>query len=192
MYHIELRQFPHNLCRFNLTDQALRAIVEPWASEKFVEVGERKWHPEQARLTILEGPELPLQQLSMGRGWRAAQRQSEDVTQRVIAAARESAQAAAPAVAGPAVGAAGAAAGALPVPGAGAAGAIGAGAGAAGAGSMTDPLALSMQIGALLGPDAVALLDAWRAAAAGSPGLAPSESLAAAEQAVRSAGGSQG
>jgi hypothetical protein len=183
VYHIELRQFPHNLCRFNLTDQALRAIVEPWASEKFVEVGERKWHPEQARLTILEGPELPLQQLSMGRGWRAAQRQSEDVTQRVIAAAREAAQAAAqaPAVAGPR-GAAGA----------GAAGAAGAGAGSAGAGSMTDPLALSMQIGALLGPDAVALLDAWRAAAAGSPGLAPSESLAVAEQAVWSAGGSQG
>jgi hypothetical protein len=186
MYHIELRQFPHNLCRFNLTDQALRVIVEPWAHEKFVEVGERKWHPEQARLTILEGPELALQQLSMGRGWRAAQRQSEDVTRRVIAAAREAGQAAAPAAApGGAAGGAG--------DGVGAAGAAGAGtgAGAAGAGSLTDPLALSMQIGALLGPDAVALLDAWRVAAAGSPGLAPSESLALAEQAVRSAGGNQ-
>ncbi len=181
MYHIELRQFPHNLCRFNLTDQALRAIVEPWAREKFVEVGERKWHPEQARLTILEGPELPLQQLTMGRGWRAAQRQSEDVTQRVIAAAREAGWAAA--------GEAGQAAAHASAPG-GPAG--GAGVGAVAAGPRTDPLALSMQIGALLGPDAVALLDAWRAAAAGSPGLAPSESLALAERAVRSGGGSQG
>jgi hypothetical protein len=186
MYHIELRQFPHNLCRFNLTDQALRAIVEPWAHEKFVEVGERKWHPEQARLTILEGPELALQQLSMGRGWRAAQRNSEDVTQRVIAAAREAGQAA------PGAAAPGGTAGEAGAAGVGAAAAGAAGVGSSGAGSLTDPLALSMQIGALLGPDAVALLDAWRAAAAGSPGLAPSESLALAERALGSGGGSQG
>jgi hypothetical protein len=36
------------------------------------------------------------------------------------------------------------------------------------------------------------LLDAWRAAVVGSPGLAPSESLALAEQALRSSGGSLG
>ena len=85
MYHIELRQFPHNTCRFNLTDVELRVIVEPWAREKVVEVGERKWSSHQAKLTILEGPELALQQLSMGRGWRNAERESEDVTERVLA-----------------------------------------------------------------------------------------------------------
>jgi hypothetical protein len=89
MYHLELRQFPHNTCRFNLTEQELRAVVEPWAREKFVEVGERKWSPHQAKLTILEGPRLEVAQLSMGRGWRAAQRQSEDVTERLLAQAKQ-------------------------------------------------------------------------------------------------------
>jgi hypothetical protein len=89
MYHIELRQFPHNTCRFNLTEQELRAVLEPWVREKFVEVGERKWSPHQAKLTILEGPQLEVQQLSMGRGWRAAQRQSEDVTERLLAQAKQ-------------------------------------------------------------------------------------------------------
>ncbi|HEY2202174.1 MAG TPA: hypothetical protein VGH56_09800, partial [Solirubrobacteraceae bacterium] len=89
MYHIELRQFPHNTCRFNLTEQELRAVLEPWVREKFVEVGERKWSPHQAKLTILEGPRLEVQQLSMGRGWRAAQRQSEDVTERLLAQAKQ-------------------------------------------------------------------------------------------------------
>jgi hypothetical protein len=89
MYHIELRQFPHNTCRFNLTDQELRAVLEPWVREKFVEVGERKWSPHQAKLTILEGPRLEVQQLSMGRGWGAAQRQSEDVTERLLAQAKQ-------------------------------------------------------------------------------------------------------
>jgi hypothetical protein len=55
-----------------------------------------------------------------------------------------------------------------------------------------DPLTLGVQIAALLGPDAVRLLDAWRGAAVGTPGLAPSESLALAEQALRGATGSQG
>jgi hypothetical protein len=89
MYHIELRQFPHNTCRFNLTEQELRAVLGPWAREQFVEVGERKWSPHQAKLTILEGPRLEVQQLAMGRGWRAAQRQSEDVTEGVLAQARQ-------------------------------------------------------------------------------------------------------
>ena len=89
MYHLELRQFPHNTCRFNLTEQELRAVLEPWVREKFVEVGERKWSPHQAKLTILEGPRLDVAQLSMGRGWRAAQRQSEDVTERLLVQAKQ-------------------------------------------------------------------------------------------------------
>lgn len=89
MYHLELRQFPHNTCRFNLTEQELRVVLEPWVREKFVEVGERKWSPHQAKLTILEGPRLEVQQLSMGRGWRNAQRQSEDVTERLLAQAKQ-------------------------------------------------------------------------------------------------------
>jgi hypothetical protein len=89
VYHLELRQFPHNLCRFNLDEQELRAIVEPWTREPWVEIEEQKWIPHKAKLTILEGPEIPLNQLTMGRGWRTAERQSKDVTERVLAAAKQ-------------------------------------------------------------------------------------------------------
>jgi hypothetical protein len=92
-YHIELRQFPHNLCRFNLGEDELYAtIAVPWAGERWIELGERKWSPHQAKLTVLQGPHLPVAQLSMGRGWRNAQREGHDVTERVLAAARARAE----------------------------------------------------------------------------------------------------
>ena len=177
MYHLELRHFPHSTWRFNLTEQQLRAILAPWVRGQLLDLGEHKWNPEQARLTVLEGPELALGQLTMGRGWRAAQRQSEDVTERVLGAAR-AARTPAPPTAPAAIGAGGA----PPAPGAGAL--AGAGAGAA---ASADVFALGVQMAALLGPDPMRLLEAWRAAAAGTPGLAPSETLALAERAIRSA-----
>jgi hypothetical protein len=160
VYHLELRQFPHSVWRFNLTEQQLRAIVAPWLRGQLLELGEHKWNPEQAKLTILEGPELALGQLTMGRGWRAAQRSSEDVTERVLASApaSPSASPAAPASASPAALA-----------------------------PSADAFALGVQMAALLGPDAMQLLEAWRVAAAGTPGLAPSETLALAERAIRAA-----
>src|ERR1700726_3156462 len=40
MYHVELRQFPHNCCRFNLTEQQLReAILDAWARGNWIELG---------------------------------------------------------------------------------------------------------------------------------------------------------
>jgi hypothetical protein len=170
MYHLELRQFPHNLCRFNLTEQDLHGVLVPWVLEKPVELGERKWSPHQATLTVLEGPHLELQQLSMGRGWRSAQREGEDVTARVIAAAGES------------LGTTAEPPGAAPAP-------VGAPAqaslGAEGA-PPADPLALGVQLGSLLGTDPSGLLLAWREAAAEEPELTPSEALARAEAALRS------
>jgi hypothetical protein len=94
MYHVELRQFPHNFCRFNLTEGELRgAILDAWAQGEWVELGERKWSPHQANLTVLEGPRLPVDQLSMGRGWRNAARQGQDVTEQLLAMARTAASA---------------------------------------------------------------------------------------------------
>jgi hypothetical protein len=87
MYHVELRQFPHNFRRFNLTEAELReTILEAWARGDWVDLGERKWSPHQAKLTVLEGPQLPVEQLSMGRGWRNAARHGHDVTERLITA----------------------------------------------------------------------------------------------------------
>ena len=41
MYHVELRQFPHNLCRFNLTEPEIRAIAIPWVREQPLDIGEQ-------------------------------------------------------------------------------------------------------------------------------------------------------
>jgi hypothetical protein len=102
----------------------------------------------------------------MGRGWRAAQRNSEDVTDAVLAAAREALAAAATASApGPA-----SSASSQPV-------------GAAAA--LADPLALGVELASLLGEDPGRLLAAWREVASRSTGLSPSESLALAERDIR-------
>jgi hypothetical protein len=156
VYHVELRQFPHNMCRFNLGERELvDTIVGAWAEDKWIELGERKWNPHQARLTVLEGPQLAVEELAMGRGWRNAQRHSEDVTERVLEQARKNAQAAAAAAAG-------------------------AGAAVAGAAGADERLL------ALLGVDPGALLASWRLTAARRPELAPSEALALAEATLRS------
>ncbi len=159
VYHVELRQFPHNMCRFNLSEQELvGTIVGAWAADEWIEFGERKWNPHQARLTVLEGPQLAVEELAMGRGWRNAQRHSEDVTERVLEQERARQAAAAAAAASEAA--------------------------AAGAGAAAE--AADGQLLALLGADPGALLASWRLTAARRPELAPSEALALAEATLRS------
>jgi len=156
MYHIELRQFPHNMCKFNLTERELfDTIVGGWAQGQWIEMGERKWNPHQAKLTVLEGPHLPLEELAMGRGWRNAQHQSEDVTERVLAQAGQASQTpVAPQTA--------------PIA------------------PTAPPGAPAEELQPLLGSDPVALLAAWRLSAERRPELAPSESLALAEATLKS------
>ena len=85
MFHVELRQFPHQTRAFNLTREQLDArIVGPWVSDGEVELDERRWSSERAKLTIYEGPELPPDQLGMGRGWANVTRAGEDVTAQVL------------------------------------------------------------------------------------------------------------
>jgi hypothetical protein len=171
MYHLELRQFPNHACRFNLSEQELHAIVEPWTRQQIIEVGERKWAPERATLTVLQGPRLETQQLAMGRGWRAAQRSGEDVTERVLAGATRAAQSATPSAAAPPSPARSPAAGSAPA---------------------ADPLALAVQLASLLGGDPERLLAAWREVAARSSGLTPSEALALAERQIASSRAGEG
>lgn len=83
-YHIQLRRFPHNHCRFNLSAEELRAIAGRWARDEWVELEGRRWSPHEAKLTILAGPRVEAAQLTMGRGWRNAERSGEDVTRRVL------------------------------------------------------------------------------------------------------------
>jgi hypothetical protein len=92
VYHLELRQFPRNLCRYNLDEQELRAILDAWVRDQRVELGERSWDPRRARITIYEGPRVPNELLTMGRGWRHAQRHGENVTARMLIDARSGAR----------------------------------------------------------------------------------------------------
>jgi hypothetical protein len=100
MFHLQVRQFPHNHCQFNLTEQDVRSLAELWVRGDWLVIGERKWSPQQAKVKVIEGPQIPAAQLSMGRGWRHVERHGEDVTQRVLgdaSALLASAEVAAPA-----------------------------------------------------------------------------------------------
>ena len=157
MYHIEVRQFPHNLCHFNLTEEALATIVKAWTTEPWVEIEDRKWNPHQAKLRILEGPEIPLSQLTMGRGWRGAERQGTDVTEHVLSAAAEAARAGtqvAPQQVAP--------------------------------DAALEADSLGLELLALLGDGPAPLSQAWRLAGARFPERFPGDSLILAELAVRS------
>jgi len=214
VYHIELRQFPHNFSHFNLTAQALQeTVLDAWARDQWVEVGERRWNPHQATLTVIEGPELPLEQLSMGRGWRNALRQGTDVTSDVLAEARLRLGVADPdpfasgSSKHPAAGAPKSAWAALTGPSRGTPGGTpggsgqqgGAARGAEAAGSRTRrpagssdtgdqpqiEQALAQQLLALLGRNPEPLLRAWQLASEQHPDRTPSQCLAAAEDFVR-------
>jgi hypothetical protein len=89
MFHIELRQAPHRLHRFNLDQRELQAtVLAPWVRGTRIEIGERVWDPSTASILVLEGPEIPIGRLTMGRGWAVAQREGTEVTAQVIAAVR--------------------------------------------------------------------------------------------------------
>jgi hypothetical protein len=91
VFHVELRQFPHVWRSFNLGAEELeKAIVTPWVRGEAVEIGDRRWAPERAKLTIYEGPRLRPDEIGMGRGWPNAIRSGEDVTDSVLAAAKPS------------------------------------------------------------------------------------------------------
>jgi hypothetical protein len=183
VYHFELRKFPHTFCVFNQSEQQLRAIVIPWTSGEWVEVGERTWNIHETKLTILEGPELSLPDLAMNRGWRNARRRSEDVTERVLGASKV--RGVRGGVTGPAVEDLvrhGVAHAAVPTGDRG-----GAGAGVAADGAL-ELLAdsLGLEVLGLLDAEVVAASRVWRLAQARLPERTAAESLSLAELAIRS------
>src|SRR5271156_4474643 len=86
MFHIELRKFPHNTHAFNLSEPQLRGtVIAPWLRNQTIEVGDQKWVPDLTPLIILEGPELSIADMAMGRGWTPARRGGRDVPQERLA-----------------------------------------------------------------------------------------------------------
>jgi hypothetical protein len=100
VYHVEVRQFPNVARTFNLTEAELSArVLVPWARGQLVELGERKWEPARAKLTVLEGREMRSDEMGLGRGWQNASREAQDVTARVLSAVQTGAGVEAPAAA---------------------------------------------------------------------------------------------
>jgi hypothetical protein len=89
-FHIEVSSGLQHARSFNLDPEELqRTVLEPWLSGRPVLLGDRKWDPEESELRILEGSELSNPELSFGQGWANAERGSEDVTQKIVEAARD-------------------------------------------------------------------------------------------------------
>ena len=160
MYHIELRQFPHNMCRFNLSEQELLAPYRAVGARAVDRAGRTQVEPAPGQTDGARGTRAGLDQLKMSRGWRNAQRQSEDVTERVLAAAKQAAEATVAAVVGDPGGLA--------------------------TGSSAPRDASETGLLSLLGPDPAALLQAWRLVVERRPELSPSESLELAEETLTS------
>jgi hypothetical protein len=94
VYHLELRQFPHVTRVFNLDRAELEArFLRPWIQGAMIDHDERRWSPERTRLKVLEGPAVRPDELGLGRGWGAATKGSEDVTDAVLAQTERAAHA---------------------------------------------------------------------------------------------------
>jgi hypothetical protein len=84
-FHVEISGGLNHARVFNLNLEDLRkAVLEPWLTDRPVELGEREWTPSESVLRILEGPHLDPPDLSFGQGWSNAERSAKDVTRRVL------------------------------------------------------------------------------------------------------------
>jgi hypothetical protein len=87
-FHVELNTGIKHARAFNLSrEQLLAQVVAPWLEGLPVELGEQTWLPAESGLKILEGRRLDGPDLAFGQGWSNAERSSENVTQRELAAA---------------------------------------------------------------------------------------------------------
>jgi len=88
MFHLELRMGVHQARVFNLSaDELNRRFLVPLTSGRQIRHEEEDWIPAKTRVTVFEAPQLRPDQIGMGRGWASVQKQGEDVTERMLAAA---------------------------------------------------------------------------------------------------------
>lgn len=84
-FHVEISGGLNRARAFNLSLEELRRqVLEPWLTDRQVELGEREWAPAASSLRILEGRHLDAPDLSFGQGWANAERTAEDVTRRLL------------------------------------------------------------------------------------------------------------
>ena len=86
VFHVELRQFPNVARAFNLSRAEFEArIAGPWRAGRTIELDDRRWDPDKARLSVYAGRALAPEEIGLGRGWGNASRTGEEVTERVLA-----------------------------------------------------------------------------------------------------------
>jgi hypothetical protein len=92
-FHIEISASTLRHARaFNLDEEELRrTILEPWMTDRTIELGDHEWIPRESSLRVLEGPRLEPPDLSFGQGWSNAERSAKDVTGQVLADAERDA-----------------------------------------------------------------------------------------------------
>jgi hypothetical protein len=92
-FHIEISASTLRHARaFNLDEEELRrTILEPWMTDRTIELGDHEWIPRESSLKVLEGPRLEPPDLSFGQGWSNAERSAKDVTGEVLADAERDA-----------------------------------------------------------------------------------------------------
>jgi hypothetical protein len=87
-FHVEIGGGINHARAFNLSAEDLsQTVIAPWLAGHPIELGEQTWDPRESTLRILEGPHLDTPDLAFGQGWANAERSSEDVTRRELAAA---------------------------------------------------------------------------------------------------------
>jgi hypothetical protein len=85
VFHVELRQRPHMARAFNLSEQEVTGrFLAPLMAGRPLIYEDREWDPRKVRLTVIEGPELSMGEMGMGRGWANAERSGSDVTERLM------------------------------------------------------------------------------------------------------------
>jgi hypothetical protein len=90
MFHVEMRAGMQVVREFNLSEQRLWfEFLAPLMADASFTVEGHEFIPRQTRLKVYEGQELRPDQLGMGRGWQNVERTASDVTERVLARARE-------------------------------------------------------------------------------------------------------
>lgn len=90
VFHVEMRAGSHVVREFNLNEQRLwLEFLAPLMADVDFTVAGHDFTPRKTRLAVYEGPELRSDQLGIGRGWQNVERTAVDVTERVLARARE-------------------------------------------------------------------------------------------------------
>lgn len=92
MYHLEIRQGTQVARRYNMTGPELDStFLAPLMADREFSFGGHIWSPRRVRVKIYEGSELKDNQLALGLAWQNVERGSSDVTEDILARAREAA-----------------------------------------------------------------------------------------------------